>query len=218
MCETVRSTSTIRSRFQLLRMLRKWSSCSLFMYSSPRLTMYGLTSRGPARRLPGSIPSLSSPSVFRAGAAGRALAGWGVGAGGGVATGFFISAAGSPAASSGCATGALRGGAARAVLRPWAATTRTLAASGLRGSALRTTVRLAAFLPLVDFGAGLLAGINRSSKLHGAREGRGIIPADPGLYRVPGHRARDRRRGTVGGWPAPGAAVSIRAARELRGG
>ena len=39
MCETVRSTSTMRSRFQLLRMLRKCSSCPLFMYSSPRLTM-----------------------------------------------------------------------------------------------------------------------------------------------------------------------------------
>ena len=201
MCETVRSTSTIRSRFQLLRMLRKWSSCSLFMYSSPRFRMYGLTSRGPARRLPGSMPSPSSTSAFTAGAAARALAGGDTGAAGGVATptgrgGFFISTAASPAAaSSGCAVGALRGGAAMAFLRPCAAATpRARAPSGLCGSTLRTAGRLAAFLPLVDFWAGLLAGINRSSKLHGAREGCGIIPADPGLYRVPGHRSRDDRR------------------------
>ena len=62
MCETVRSTSTMRSRFQLLRMLRKCSSCSLLMYSSPRLTMYGCTLRGPASRLPGSTASPSSTS------------------------------------------------------------------------------------------------------------------------------------------------------------
>ena len=58
MCETVRSTSTMRSRFQLLRIVRKCSSCSLLMYCSPRLTMYGCTLRGPASRLPGSTPSL----------------------------------------------------------------------------------------------------------------------------------------------------------------
>src|SRR4051812_22452723 len=67
MCETVRSTSIIRSRFQELRMLRKCSSCSLFMYASPRLVMYGVTLRGPASRLPGS--TLSSPSLSAARAA-----------------------------------------------------------------------------------------------------------------------------------------------------
>src|SRR5688572_20545479 len=62
MCETVRSTSSMRSRFQLLRMLRKCSSCTLFMYASPRLAMYGVTLRGPASRLPASSDSSPSPS------------------------------------------------------------------------------------------------------------------------------------------------------------
>ena len=51
MCSTVRSTSTIRSRFQFCRMRAKCSNCSLFMYCSPRRAMYGFTLRGPASRL-----------------------------------------------------------------------------------------------------------------------------------------------------------------------
>ena len=35
MCVTVRSTSSMRSRFQVSRIERKCSVCSLFMYSSP---------------------------------------------------------------------------------------------------------------------------------------------------------------------------------------
>ena len=41
-----------------LRILRKCSSCSLLMYCSPRLAMYGGTLRGPASRLPGSSARL----------------------------------------------------------------------------------------------------------------------------------------------------------------
>ena len=61
MWSTVRSTSTMRSRFQFCRMRAKCSSCSLLMYCSPRRAMYGLTLRGPARRLaePDSSPSSS---------------------------------------------------------------------------------------------------------------------------------------------------------------
>src|SRR6185436_9360997 len=42
--------------------LRKCSSCSLFMYASPRLVMYGVTLRGPASRLPASGASSASLS------------------------------------------------------------------------------------------------------------------------------------------------------------
>ena len=167
---TVRSTSTMRSRFQPWRMLRKWSSCSLLMYCSPRLAMYGLTSRGPARRLPGSSPSLSSPSVPAAALWARTGVSWGLGAGGVTAIGaagrrgFFISATGSPGASVACTAFALRG--TVGVLLRACPTTTTLARalSGLRPSALRAAGRLAAFLPLGDLAAGLLTGINGSSK------------------------------------------------------
>src|ERR1700722_15561618 len=62
MCSTVRSTSTMRSRFQFCRMRVKCSSCSLLMYCSPRRAMYGLTLRGPARRLADPDGSLSPSS------------------------------------------------------------------------------------------------------------------------------------------------------------
>src|SRR5688572_6765642 len=55
----------MRSRFQVLRIRRKCSVCSLFMYCSPRRGMYGLTLRGPASRLvlatSGPSPSSASP-------------------------------------------------------------------------------------------------------------------------------------------------------------
>src|SRR5450432_3938920 len=62
MCSTVRSTSTIRSRFQFCSIRAKCSNCSLFMYCSPRRAMYGFTLRGPANRLAeaGDSPSPSS--------------------------------------------------------------------------------------------------------------------------------------------------------------
>ena len=66
-----------------------------------------------------------------------------------------------------------------------ATTVRVRGASGLRATALRTTGRLAVFLPFADFGAGLLAGINGSSKQLCLIKERAIIPADPRLYRCP---------------------------------
>jgi len=76
---------------------------------------------------------------------------------------------------------------------------RSLARTGsaLRATAFLTTGRLAAFLPFADFGAGLLAGINGSSKQHQPREERAIIPADPGLYRC---FWRGRREASVARW------------------
>src|SRR5262245_127924 len=65
MWETVRSTSSMRSRFQPFRMSRKCWSCSLFMYASPRLVMYGVTLRGPASKLPASMVSSASLSAAR---------------------------------------------------------------------------------------------------------------------------------------------------------
>src|SRR5688572_17238361 len=53
----------MRSRFQPFRISRKCWSCSLFMYASPRLVMYGVTLRGPASRLPASRVSSPSPSA-----------------------------------------------------------------------------------------------------------------------------------------------------------
>jgi hypothetical protein len=75
---------------------------------------------------------------------------------------------------------------AATVLRACAAAALTRTGSALRPTAFLTAGRLAAFLPFADFGAGLLAGINGSSKQHQPREERAIIPADPGLYRCSG--------------------------------
>src|SRR5580765_7470718 len=221
MWETVRSTSTIRSRFQLLRMVRKCSSCSLLMYCSPRLTMYGCTLRGPASRLPGSRPSPSSASAFT-GAGGLR------GAGGATAVALravsFLGASGaaSAAAIGRCAAGFLG---STAFLRACVATTRARGASGLRATAFRAGGRLTAFLPFAAFGAGLFAGINDSSKQHGPREERAIIPAHLGLYRCsqteaktcPPGRAAPRRgsAGAPGAGPPDGADLGQ---RDRRGG
>src|SRR5580704_17584446 len=157
MCETVRSTSTIRSRFQLLRMLRKCSSCSLLMYCSPRLTMYGCTLRGPASRLPGSSDSPSSASALTG--AGRGAEGTAEAVTGSArARGFLISISGWGAAVTAGFLGAT------AVLRTCALTGRGRAPSGLRASGLRAGGRLTGFLPFADFGAGFLAAIKDSSE------------------------------------------------------
>ncbi len=211
MCVTVRSTSTMRSRFQLLRIRRKCSSCCLLMYCSPRLTMYGCTLRGPARRLPGSIASPSSPSAFTAGATAElervAVIIVAVAGGGAVATparsGLFSSTGGAAPAAGGTAATGFFGGAT--VLRTCATAALARTGSALRPTAFLTAGRLAAFLPFADFGAGLLAGINGSSKQHQPREERAIIPADPGVYRCSGARR------------APGgAARTVRTARPRR--
>jgi len=105
-------------------------------------------------------------------------------AGGGVAgvtrRGFLSSTGGALPAAGGAATGFFG---AAALLRacPGAALTRT--GSGLWPTAFLTAGRLGAFLPFADLGAGLLPGINGSSKRHQPREERAIIPADPALYR-----------------------------------
>ena len=72
MCETVRSTSSMRSRFQPFRMFLKCSSCTAFMYCSPRLAMYGVTFRGPASRLPASVVVTFSVGRIGASAGGEA--------------------------------------------------------------------------------------------------------------------------------------------------
>src|SRR5260370_16439489 len=187
MCVTVRSTSTMRSRFQLLSIRRKCSSCCLLMYCSPRLRMYGFTVRGPASRLPGSIVSPSSPSAFTACATAArfavimvAVAGGGAG-GAATRSGLLTSTGGGGA---GAGRGARGFFGAAAVLRACPAAALTRPGSGLRPSAFLTAGRLAAFLPFADLGAGLLAGINGSSKQHQPRKERAIIPADPGLYSV----------------------------------
>src|ERR1700730_11420922 len=173
MCVTVRSTSTMRSRFQLLRMKRKCSSCCLLMYCSPRLTMYGCTLRGPASRLPGSMVSPSSPSAFTAGAAAERFAVIivAVAGGGAVAaparSGFLGSTGGSPPVAGTAARGFFG---APTGLRACATAALTRSGSGLRPTAFLTAGRLAAFLPFADLGAGLLAGINGSSKRHQPRE------------------------------------------------
>src|ERR1700730_2281103 len=176
MCVTVRSTSTMRSRFQLLRIRRKCSSCCLLMYCSPRLTMYGCTLRGPASSLPGSIVSPSSTSALTAGAATELarvavimVAVAGVGA---VAvparSGLLSSTGGVPPAAAGTAATGFFG--AATVLRACATAALACTGSALRPTAFLTAGRLAAFLPFADFGAGLLAGINGSSKRHPPRE------------------------------------------------
>src|SRR3984893_3075784 len=176
MCVTVRSTSTMRSRFQLLRMKRKCSSCCLLMYCSPRLTMYGCTLRGPASSLPGSIVSPSSTSALTAGAATELarvavimVAVAGVGA---VAvparSGLLSSTGGVPPAAAGTAATGFFG--AATVLRACATAALACTGSALRPTAFLTAGRLAAFLPFADLGAGLLAGINGSSKRHQPRE------------------------------------------------
>src|SRR6185503_980641 len=73
MWSTVRSTSFMRSRFQVLRIWRKCSSCSLPMYCSPRRGMYGLTLRGPASRLVLETSGLSASSASLPPAASRSL-------------------------------------------------------------------------------------------------------------------------------------------------
>src|SRR6185437_13037134 len=79
-------------------------------------------------------------------------------------------------------------GAATALLRTCTGAAALTRSAGLRTAAvLRTAGRLAAFLPFAAFGAGFLAGISCSSSKRVPREGRGIIPADPGVYSaVPG--------------------------------
>src|SRR5437016_11474720 len=157
MCVTVRSTSTMRSRFQLLRMLRKWSSCSLLMYCSPRLAMYGWTLRGPASRLPGSTSSASSPSAVAAGAGPTRLPpSIEVAARGGLAgapgrSGFLVSAAGSLAAAGAAAPGFFGGG---AVLCGGDATALPRSGSGLCAVGFLTAGGLAAVLHLADLGPG----------------------------------------------------------------
>src|SRR6185436_12392197 len=63
----------MRSRFQVLRIRRKCSVCSLFMYCSPRRGMYGLTLRGPASRLVLETSGLSPSSASPPAAASRSL-------------------------------------------------------------------------------------------------------------------------------------------------
>jgi hypothetical protein len=69
----------------------------------------------------------------------------------------IVASAGSAAAGA-----APRRGAGAAPLRACVATARARLASLLRATTFLTGDRLAAFLPLADFGAGLLAGINDS--------------------------------------------------------
>src|SRR5690606_9661963 len=179
MCSTVRSTSCIRSRFQLLRIVRKCSSCSLLMYCSPRRGMYGFTLRGPASRfvLGASWLSRSSASLLvslsreigitglaamiaRAGAAG---AGFGSGFGG---------VALATASLAGFAFGGLAVGVALADLAAGLAALGRCAAAGLlrstdffagaaffADSVFLTTV----FLAFVAFADGFFAAIERAS-------------------------------------------------------
>src|SRR3569833_387788 len=164
----------MRSRFQLFKISRKCSVCSLLMYCSPRLTMYGWTLRGPASRLPGSTPSLSSFSAAliawddRAarecartslGALGDSFGATSSGAAGPALRISMVSSVfvelGASAAFNGAETG-FRTGAAAAV---------TGSAGSLRATTAFFTAagRLAAFLPIAAYGAGLLAGVGRSS-------------------------------------------------------
>src|SRR5580658_4326574 len=140
-------------------MLRKCSSCSLLMYCSPRLTMYGCTLRGPASRLPGSMDSASSGSLAPAGAA-RLLSG---GAGGTGRGGFFASTAAGAGGACGASSG-LRGATATLLRAGATASGRAGRPGSLRVTAFLTVERLTAFLPFADFGAALLAVINGSSK------------------------------------------------------
>src|ERR1700686_4672440 len=203
----------MRSRFQLLRMKRKCSSCCLLMYCSPRLTMYGCTLRGPASRLPGSIVSPSSPSAFTAGAAAERFAVLIVAVAGGGAVAAparsgLLGSPGGPPPGGGTAGSGFFG--ATTVLRACATAPLTRTGSALRPSAFLTAGRLAAFLPFVAFGAGLLAGINGSSKQHQPREERAIIPADPGLYRCSGTAGSKLTwRGGQGSVTAAGAAQAF---------
>src|SRR6185437_13949662 len=91
-------------------------------------------------------------------------------------------------------------GAATALLRTWAGAAALTRSAGLRTAAvLRTAGRLAAFLPFAAFGAGFLAGISCSSSKRVPREGRGIIPADPGVYSAPRKLGPSGGRGPAGG-------------------
>src|ERR1035441_4861748 len=163
MWETVRSTSCIRSRFQLSRICWKCVSWCLLMYCSPRLATYGCTLRGPDRRLPGSELSPSSVSgavTIR------------------VACEATVAAV-NPLVEGPCADGPLAGAAGRcglwlsglrsvpalgadlaAGLAVVAATALRLAAAGRRGSGRRAAAfGRTAFLGLLILDPGFLPGI-----------------------------------------------------------
>src|SRR5215469_16443867 len=127
---------------------------------------YGCTLRGPASRLPGSTPSLSSLSAGGALRAGFSAVGGTLEDGSGGAAGRSAFRASSAASASGAWTaGAGLRGVAITVgfLRGCgAAPMRGRGASGLRTTGFLVGGRLAAFLPFADFGAGLLADINDS--------------------------------------------------------
>src|SRR3569833_1849221 len=164
----------MRSRFQLFKISRKCSVCSLLMYCSPRLTMYGWTLRGPASRLPGSTPSLSSFSAAliawddRAarvcartslGALGDSFGATSSGAAGPALRISMVSSVfvemGSSAAINGAETG----------IRTGAAAAETGSAGSMRATTAFFTAagRFVFFLPFAAVGAGFLAGIERSS-------------------------------------------------------
>jgi len=81
-------------------------------------------------------------------------------AGAGPVRGGFLSSTGASPLAAGAAAGGFFG--AAGVLRGCAAAALTRTGSGLWPTAFLTAGRLVAFLPLADFGAGLLAGINGS--------------------------------------------------------
>ena len=193
MCETVRSTSSMRSRFQLLRMLRKCSSCSLFMYASPRLVMYGVTLRGPASRLPASSDS-SASSSFGGGArrgsdASRrrdairghddALGRWRLadGLGNGRGAGGWLGA-GAGFTATRLSPGARRLGAAGALVAAGFAA--VLAATGFVAGFFAVNLGFSAFFGLAGFAAARLVGIVCRSRPE-SRRGAGL--QDAGLYR-----------------------------------
>src|SRR5262245_33395515 len=173
MCSTVRSTSTIRSRFQLNKMLRKCSSCSLFMYCSPRLAMYGCTLRGPARRLVSPM-SLSSPSAGTSGCSSRGGMGSSVGrarmglrsvAGrcGGVAERRFAAVCERVGELVGCFFGGATFLAGAARTAAWALVVRVLALRCVLDFAA-AAFRVATFFAFVFAGA-RFAGISASGRL-----------------------------------------------------
>src|SRR5690349_1988793 len=193
MCETVRSTSSMRSRFQPLRMLRKCSSCSLFMYASPRLVMYGVTLRGPASRLPASGLSSESLSLAAARAAlarpgdeGTPLAVTTMRSEGGdlrmaCATGVaFAGAAWAAAGFAAGLAGGARGLAAAAGVFGAAGFAAVLAATGFVAGFFAVNLGFSTFFGLAGFAAARLVGMSVSLQ---ARSGRGAGLQDAGLYR-----------------------------------
>src|SRR5262245_19356189 len=195
MCETVRSTSSMRSRFQLLRMLRKCSSCSLFMYASPRLVMYGVTLRGPASRLPASISSSESLSLAAArgvfatpGDEGTPVAVTTMRSDGGdlrmaCATGVELAGlaawAGAGFTAAGLA-GAATGLAAAAGVLVAAGFAAVLAATGFVAGFFAVNLGFSTFFGLAGFAAARLVGISVSLQ---ARIQKGAGLQDAGLYR-----------------------------------